>query len=146
MAIVVSDVTKRTEAEERLRSQARELALLHRVRSAVANELEVKGVLARAVEAVADAYDHIRLSAYMLEDGELMLQHQVGYQEAPGRLPLTKGVRTRAVRARRPFLIEDVSAEPDFPGSMESVTSQICVPLFDEGQAVGLFDVESWTG
>ena len=142
----MSDVTKRTEAEERLRSQARELALLHRVRSAVANELEVQGVLARAVEAVADAYDHIRLGAYMLEDGELMLQHQVGYQEAPGRIPLTKDVRRRALRAGRPFLVEDVSAEPDFPGSMEGVISRICVPLFDEGEAVGLFDVESLDG
>jgi diguanylate cyclase (GGDEF)-like protein/PAS domain S-box-containing protein len=146
VAIVVSDVTKPTEAEERLRSQARELALLNRVRSAVANELEVQGVLARAVEAVADAYDHIRLSAYMLEDGELVLQHQVGYQEAPGRIPLAKDVCTRAVRAGRPFLVEDVSAEPDFPGSMEGVTSQICVPLFDGGEAVGLFDMESMDG
>ena len=100
VAITVSDVTKRTESEERLRSQSRELALLHRVRSAVARELEVPGVLARAVEAVAETYGHTRLGAYLLEGGELVLQHQVGYQEAPGRIPLTKGVCGRAVTRR----------------------------------------------
>jgi hypothetical protein len=44
----VRDVTKRRESEERLRSQSRELALLHQVRTAVACELEVPGVLLRA--------------------------------------------------------------------------------------------------
>ena len=67
MAIAVRDVTKRTESEERLRNQSRELALLHRVRTAIAHELEVPGVLSRAVEAVAKTYGYTRLSAYLLE-------------------------------------------------------------------------------
>ncbi len=140
------DVTKRTESEERLRSQSRELALLHRVRTAVAHELEVPGVLARAVEAVAETYAYSRLSAYLLEGGELVLQHQAGYHEAHGRIPLTKGVRGRAVRSGRPLLVEDVSADPDSLRPMEGVTSEICVPLFDEGEAVGLLDLESVDG
>ena len=79
VAITVRHVTKRREAEEKLRSQARELALFHRVRKALARELEVPGVLSRAVEAVAETYGNTRLSAYLLEGGELMLQHQSGY-------------------------------------------------------------------
>ena len=146
MAITVRDVTKRTESEERLRSQSRELALLHRVRTAVARELEVPGVLARAVEAVAETYGHTRLSAYLLEGGELVLEHQFGYQEALGRIPLTEGVRAQAVRSGRPLLVEDVSADPDSLGPIEGVTSEICVPLFDEGAAVGLLDLESVDG
>jgi diguanylate cyclase (GGDEF)-like protein/PAS domain S-box-containing protein len=145
-AITVSDVTKRRESEERLRSQSRELALLHQVRTAVARELEVPGVLSRAAEAVAETYDHTRLGAYLVRGGELVLQHQVGYHEALGRIPLTKGVCARAVRTGRPLLVEDVSVEPDFLGSIEGVTSEICVPLFDDGEAVGLLDVESVTG
>ena len=96
VAITVSDVTKRRESEERLRSQSRELALLHRVRTAVARELEVPGVLARAVEAVAETYGDTRMSAYLLEGGELVLQHRVGYHEALGRIPLTKGIFAQA--------------------------------------------------
>ena len=111
-AITVRDVTKRTGSGERLRSQSRELALLHRVRTAVARELEVTGVLARAVEAVAETYDYTRLSAYLLEGGELVLQHRAGYHEALGRSSLSKGVRGRAVRSGRPLLVEDVSKSP----------------------------------
>jgi diguanylate cyclase (GGDEF)-like protein/PAS domain S-box-containing protein len=140
------DVTKRTESDERLRSQSRELALLHRVRTAVARELEVPAVLSRAVEAVAETYGYTRLSVYLLERGELVLQRQAGYHEALGRIPLTKGVRARAVRSGRPLLVEDVSADPDSLGSIEGVTSEICVPLFDEGEAVGLLAMESVDG
>ena len=91
--IIVRDVTNRTGSGEKLRSQSRELDLLHRVRTAVARELEVTGVLARVVEAVAQTYDHTRLSVYLVEGGELVLQHQAGYHEAPGRSSLSKGVR-----------------------------------------------------
>jgi diguanylate cyclase (GGDEF)-like protein/PAS domain S-box-containing protein len=146
VAITVSDVTKRREAEEKLRSQARELALLHRVRKALARELEVPGVLSRAVEAVAETYGNTRLSAYLLEGGELVLQHQSGYHEALGRIPLTKGVCARAIRAGRPLLVEDVSGDPDFLGFIEDVTSEICIPFFDEGEAVGFLFVESVDG
>jgi diguanylate cyclase (GGDEF)-like protein/PAS domain S-box-containing protein len=146
VAITVSDVTKRRESEERLRNQSRELALLHRVRTAVARELEVPGVLARAVEAVAETYGDTRMSAYLLEGGELVLQHRVGYHEALGRIPLTKDIFARALRAGRPLLVEDASAEPDSLGSKEGATSDICVPLFDEGEAVALLDLESLEG
>jgi PAS domain S-box-containing protein len=146
VAITVSDVTKRRRSERRLRSQSRELALLHRVRTAVARELEVPGVLARAVEAVAETYSHTRLRAYLIEGGELMLQHQVGYHEVLGRIPLTKGICARAVRSGHPLLVEDASADHDSLGPMKGVTSEICVPLFDEGEAVGLLDLESVDG
>jgi diguanylate cyclase (GGDEF)-like protein/PAS domain S-box-containing protein len=146
VSITVRDVTRRSGSEEKLRSQSRELVLLHRVRPAVARELEVPNVLRRALEAVAETYGHTRLGAYLIEGEDLVLQHQVGYQEAPGRIPLTKGVRARAFRARRPLLVEDVSADPDSLGSTRGVTSQICVPLCDEGEAVGLLSVESVDG
>ncbi|HYQ84412.1 MAG TPA: GAF domain-containing protein, partial [Rubrobacter sp.] len=140
------DVTKRTESGERLRGQSRELALLHRVRAAVARELEVSGVLARAVEAVAETYGYTRLSAYLLEGGELVLQHSAGYHGAPERIPSAKGVRGRAVRSGRPLLVENVSAGPDSLAPVDGVTSEICVPLFHEDEAVGLLDLESLNG
>jgi diguanylate cyclase (GGDEF)-like protein/PAS domain S-box-containing protein len=146
VSITVRNVTRRSGSEEKLRSQSRELVLLHRVRPAVARELEVPNVLRRALEAVAETYGHTRLGAYLIEGEDLVLQHQVGYQEAPGRIPLTKGVRARAFRARRPLLVDDVSADPDSLGSTRGVTSQICVPLCDEGEAVGLLSVESVDG
>src|SRR5215216_6095073 len=134
------------ESEERFRSQSRELALLHRVRIAIADEPKVQSVLSKAVEAIAETYDYTRLGAYLLEDEELVLQHQVGCHEVIGRIPLTKGLCGRAVRTGRPVLGEDVSADPDSLGTIEGVTSEICVPLFDGGETVGVLNVESVGG
>jgi len=136
-------VTGRKEAlEERLRSQARELALLNRVRSAVAHELEVPGVLSRTVEAVAETCDHTRLKVYLLEGEELVLEHQVGHHEVNGRIPATEGVFGRAVRTGHPVLVED----PDPVGSTDGVTSEICVPLFDGGRLWDCSACRAWAG
>ena len=149
LSVYLQDVTERKraeealkESEERFRRQSRELGLLHRVRSAVAREVDAQGVLYGAVEAVAEAYGYTRVSAYLLQGEELLLQHQVGYGEVIERIPLKEGVSGRAVRAGRAVLVEDVSADPDFLGVVEGVTSEVCVPLFDDGGAVGFLNVE----
>ena len=131
---------------ERLRSQSRELTLLHQVCSAVSHELELPDVLSTVVEAIAETYGHARLRAYLLEDEELVLQDQVGCQEVKDRISLTGGLPGRAVRTGRPALVEDVGADPDAPGTAEGVTSEICVPLFDGGEVVALLDMESVGG
>jgi diguanylate cyclase (GGDEF)-like protein/PAS domain S-box-containing protein len=134
------------ESEERFRSQSRELSLLHRIRSAVARELDVSSVLTRALQAVVEIFGYNRLGAYLLQDGELVLEHQVGYQEAIERIPITRGICGRVVRTGHPALVEDVGADPDFIGAKEGVTSEICVPLFHEGEAVGCLIVKSTDG
>ncbi|MBA2534041.1 MAG: PAS domain S-box protein [Rubrobacter sp.] len=150
---VCTDLTERKEAEEalkeseeRFRSQSRELDLLHRVRSAVAPELDVPSVLSRAVQAVVETYGYTQLGAYLLEGEELVLEHQFGYQGAIERIPITRGVCGRVIRTGRPVLVEDVGTDPDFVGAIEGVTSEICVPLFDEGETVGCLNVESTGG
>jgi PAS domain S-box-containing protein len=127
-----------------LRSQSRELTLLHRVCSAVAHELELASVLSRAVEAIGEIYGYTRLNAYLLEGQELVLQHSVGCPGVRDRIPATEGVFGRAVSTGRPVLVEDV--DPDSPEAAESVTSEICVPFFDEDEVVGLLEVGSVGG
>jgi diguanylate cyclase (GGDEF)-like protein/PAS domain S-box-containing protein len=152
------DVTDRKEAEERLqeseklhRQRARELDLLHRVRTALARELDPGAVCRAVVEEVAAAYGYVLVSAYLLEaevehGGDLVLQHQVGYASVIERIPVGHGVSGRAVREGRSVLVEDVREDPAFLGAIEGITSEICVPLFDDGEAVGFLNVESTGG
>jgi diguanylate cyclase (GGDEF)-like protein/PAS domain S-box-containing protein len=135
------------ESEERYRGRTRELLLLHQVRTALAQELDLPSVFHKAVEAVAQAYGYTQVSAYLLEGEGLMLQHEVGYEQVIERIPVTEGVSGRAVRTGRPILLEDVSTDADFLGAIQGATSEICVPLFDEdGAVVGFLNVESTGG
>jgi diguanylate cyclase (GGDEF)-like protein/PAS domain S-box-containing protein len=153
IVVNVQDVTARkraTEAlrqsEDRYRKQSQELSLLHGVRTALAHELDPAAVYRTVVEAVAEAYGYTQVSAYHLEGDGLLLQHQVGYHQVIERISIYEGVSGRAVRTRQPILLRDVRDDADFLGAIEGICSEICVPLFDEGEVVGTFNVESTGG
>ena len=147
------DVTERKRAEdalrrneERYRRQAQELALLDNVRSALARELEAQAIYRIVVEEIADAFDHVLVSAYRLQDDGLVLRHQVGYDHAIQRIPAGQGISSRVIRTAEPELVEDVGEDAAFLGDIETVDSEICVPLFDDDEVVGVLNVESTSG
>lgn len=128
------------------RRQARDLALLHRVRTALARELALPDLLHAVVEAVAEALGYTQVSLFLREGDELVLQHHIGYDRVVARIPVSVGVTGRVVRSGEPVLIEDVSADPDFICPIGGVVSEICVPLRDAGRVAGVLNVESTNG
>ena len=154
------DVTERKGTEDRLRAsesrqgelhaearrQAKELALLGEVRTALARELELSDLFRTVVEAISRTFGYTLVSLYMLDDDALMLQHQVGYDRAVERIPVTEGVSGRVVRTAEAVLIENVRSDPDFLAAHPGIVSEVCVPLHDAGQVVGALNVESGDG
>jgi PAS domain S-box-containing protein len=141
------------ESEQRYRTllaqeqrQAQELALLDRVRTALAGELDLPTLLRTVVEAIAETFGYTLVSLYLLEGDTLVLQHQVGYEHVIPYIPISQGVSGRVVRTRQPVLLEDVRTAPEFLGAIEGIVSEICIPLFDESQVVGCFNIESTQG
>nr|MBA4117157.1 PAS domain S-box protein [Rubrobacter sp.] len=147
------DVTERRrvekwlkESEEAHRRQARELSLLHQVRTVLARELDPAAVFRTVVEAVAETYGYVLVSAYLLEGEQLVLQHQVGYRSVLERIPVVRGVMGRVARTGEPAFLEDAHADPEFLDAIQGVVSEICVPLLDGGEVVGTLNVESTGG
>jgi len=126
--------------------QARELLLLDRVRTALARELDPDAVVRVVVEAIAATFGYTQVSLYLREGADHVLQHQIGYDRVLARVPVTAGVSGRSIAEDRALLIADVASEPAFLGAIDGITSEICVPLSDAGQAVGFLNVESVGG
>jgi PAS domain S-box-containing protein len=131
---------------EAAQRQARELELLDRVRTALAREMDLASLLRTIVEATAETFGYRLVSLYLLCDGVLFLQHQQGYARIPETVPISHGVIGRVVRTGTPALVPDVRSDSDYVAAVPGVESEICVPLRDQGQVVGVLNVESTEG
>jgi PAS domain S-box-containing protein len=128
------------------RRQTQELSLLDQVRGALARELDLPIVFRIVVEAIRDTFGYSHVSLYLLRDAVLYLQHQVGYAQVIAQVPITQGVIGQVTRSGTAVLIEDVRSDPAFLGAISGIVSEIGVPLFDQGQVVGVLNVESSNG
>jgi PAS domain S-box-containing protein len=129
--------------------QARALAVIGNVRSALAGQFDAPELFRLVVEAVASGFGYTNVSLYAVDGDRLVLKHQIGYSDETRRfaeIPLDKGILGRAVRTGTPILVEDVSAEPDFLQATDNLVSEIAVPLVDQGVIVGGLNIESSDG
>ncbi len=138
------------ESEARYRSllaisqqQTRELELLEQIRNALSRELNPNNVIRTIVELTSKLFNYPLVSIYLLEGTELVLQHSVGYSDVIDRVGITRGVMGKVVRTSKAVLVEDVNTDPDFIGAFEGLSSEVCVPLFDENLVVGVLNVET---
>ncbi|HET9589854.1 MAG TPA: diguanylate cyclase [Anaerolineales bacterium] len=144
-ALVESEQRYRTLFES-TRRQAQELELLDQIRQALAQELSLSLVFRTVVEGIARIFGYTLVSLYLVDGEELVLQHQVGYDQIIERIPITQGIAGRVVRSGQPVLLEDVNDDPAFLKAIEGITSEVCVPLFDQGRVAGVLNVESTQG
>ncbi|NWJ97612.1 MAG: response regulator [Chloroflexi bacterium] len=158
--ISVQDITERKNNEQVLREneqhyrelftaaerQARELALLHRIRTTLSQTLALPDLLRTVVEAVVESFGYTQVSIYLIEGDNLILQHQVGYEQLISLIPLSQGVMSYTICTRQPILLKDVKNDPNFVSIMDDIVSEICIPLFDQDKVVGTLNVESTNG
>ena len=151
------DITTRKQTQEALRLseekyrqlfnaaqwQTQELTLLNRIRTAVAIEMDLAPLIRTIVKAIAEIFNYTHVSLYLLEGENLILYHQIGYEEPYSVIPLSKGIIGRTTRIGEPTFVEDVRLDPDYVPATANVVSEICVPLFDRDRLVGVFNIES---
>jgi diguanylate cyclase (GGDEF)-like protein/PAS domain S-box-containing protein len=141
----VQDVTAQRAAEAETRRQARELALLDRVRTALARELELSAILDTLVNEIAVAFETVSVGVLLLEGDRLLGRAHVEKANHPLSLHVSEGLTGRCARTGTPLLIPDVQQEPAFIGDPGQQGSEICVPLLVEGRVIGVLNVERET-
>ena len=131
---------------EAAQRQEQEIALLDQVRQVLARELEISVIFQTVVDGISKTFGYTQVSLYLVDGDVLELQHQVGYNQVIDRIPITQGISGRVVRSQQPILLTDVQNDPTFLGAIEGITSEVCVPFFDQGQVAGILNVESSHG
>jgi PAS domain S-box-containing protein len=151
------DITERKLAQEVIRQneeklrqlyhatqwQAQELTLLNRVRTAMAQEMDLDPLIRTIVKGIAEIFNYTYVSLYLLEGENLILYHQIGYTTPYPVIPLHKGIIGRSVRLGEPIFVENIVDDPDYVPAANDIVSEICVPLFDRDEIVGAFNIES---
>ena len=148
--MLVRDMTQRHDDEMALQTltkeaqrHTKELLLLDEVRTVATQELELKDMIRKTVNVIAETFDYTLVSIYLLEDENLVLQHQVGYKTFIERLPIERGVMGKVARTGQAILLKNPKEDGDVVWAFEGINSEICVPLLDTGRVVGVLNVES---
>lgn len=155
--IVIRDITLQKENEENIRNseikyhnlykkaqrQTQDIILLDHIRSMLASDMDLKGIVQDIVEGIAKTYGYPLVSLYLVQRDKLVLQHQVGYENMIPELSIDSGIVSRVIQSGKPLLIQDVNKDPDYIAALEEITSEVCVPLYDRDQIVGVLNIES---
>jgi signal transduction histidine kinase len=132
---------------EELRRQSRELELFQQIRTAMFYSLDLDRLFDTVLRTIANGFDFPLASIYLLENEQLKIKAQQGYERFYNTLELTQGITGKTARTGQPIFVTALQTQPDkdYLEVMAGVDSQICVPLVNRGREVlGTFGVESY--
>ncbi len=83
------------------------------------------------------------VGVYVLEGNELVLRAWDGREATEHvRIPVERGLCGMAVREGRTITVGDVDSSPEYLACFPYTKSEIVVPVFDRGNAVGEIDID----
>ncbi len=140
----LSYLSSRGELLAEVERQARELRLLHEMRTALVGVNDLAAIFTTAVENISSIFGFELVCVYRLTDQELKIQAQIGYEQYYEMIPLGVGICGKVALNGRGVLAPNVKKNPDYLEAMPRVTGQICVPLLGPGREVlGTLIIES---
>ena len=127
---------KHTNKEEQYRS------LLPQIRELTRKEQDLIANLANIAAALKQTFGFFWVGFYLVKGDELVLGPFQG-PVACTRIPFGKGVCGTAWKERRTIVVPDVEQFPGHIACNSVSKSEIVVPLFDNGEIIGVLDIDS---
>jgi len=124
------------------------LATLAEIGEEVNASLNLDEVLAHAAALIKRHIDYEMFGVLMLDADGANLTHRFAIGYPPGlaenlKVPIGQGITGTAARTGHAVLVSDVSQDPRYINAIESVRSELAVPLMFRGKCVGVLDIQS---
>src|SRR5438874_2409710 len=124
------------------------LATLAEIGEEVNASLDLDEVLARAAALIKRHIDYEIFGVLMIEGDGSYLRHRfaIGYPRELAenlRIPLGQGITGTAAATGHSVRVSDTSKDPRYINAIDSVRSELAVPLIVRGKCVGVLDIQS---
>jgi sigma-B regulation protein RsbU (phosphoserine phosphatase) len=124
------------------------LSTLAEIGEQVNSSLDLDEVLAKAAVLIKKHIDYELFGVLMVDGDGTYLKHRFAIGYPPGlaenlRVPIGQGITGTAARTGHPVRVSDVSQDPRYINAIDSVRSELAVPLVFRGKIVGVLDIQS---
>jgi len=135
-------------ATENSEVPAEVLATLAEIGEEVNASLNLDEVLAHAAALIKRHIDYEMFGVLMVDRDGAYLTHRFAIGYPPGlaenlKVPIGQGITGTAARTGHAVLVSDVSQDSRYINAIESVRSELAVPLMFRGKCVGVLDIQS---
>jgi sigma-B regulation protein RsbU (phosphoserine phosphatase) len=124
---------------------AETLATLAAIGEEINASLDLDEVLSRTAALIKRLIDYEIFGVMLLDEaGILTYRFSVGYPQAEAlRIPLGQGITGSAAASLHAVRVSDVSQDLRYINAIDSVRSELAVPLVLQGKAIGVLDIQS---
>lgn len=124
------------------------LATLAEIGEQVNASLDLDEVLSHAAVLIKKHIDYEFFGVLMVDEDSNFLTHRFAIGYPPGlaenlKIPIGQGITGTAARTGHPVRVSDVSQDPRYINAIDSVRSELAVPLMFRGKCVGVLDIQS---
>ena len=124
------------------------VATLAEIGQEVNASLNLDEVLAHAAVLIKKYIDYELFGVLMVDKEGAYLTHHFAIGYPPGlaenlKIPIGQGITGTAARLGQPVRVSDVTQDPRYINAIDSVRSELAVPLMFRGKCVGVLDIQS---
>ncbi|MGA7795879.1 MAG: GAF domain-containing SpoIIE family protein phosphatase [Candidatus Acidiferrales bacterium] len=136
------------QAPSPLNVPAEVLATLVEIGEEINSSLDLDEVLRKTAALVKRLIDYEIFSVLLVDESMHRLYHRftIGYGEEAGKdwvIPIGQGITGTAAATGRAVRVPDVREDPRYINIIDSVRSEMVIPLMVKGQAIGVLDIQS---
>ena len=122
------------------------LATLAEIGEEVNASLDLDEVLSRTAALIKKHIDYEIFGVLLVEEDALKHRFAIGYPRDLAenlRIPVGRGITGTAAATGHSVRVSDVSSDPRYINAIDSVRSELAVPLMIQGKCIGVLDIQS---